>query len=50
MTKCERCGLSIEYMLHFVVSNGELLCETCFKQISQFREEEEWLEINERGC
>lgn len=39
MTECERCGLPIEYMLHFVVSDGEVLCETCFEQISQFRED-----------
>ena len=39
MTECERCGLPIENMLHFVVSDGEVLCETCFEQISQFRED-----------
>ena len=39
MTECERCGLPIENMLHFVVSDGEVLCGTCFEQISQFRED-----------
>ena len=39
MTECARCGLPIENMLHFVVSDEEVFCETCFKQISQFRED-----------
>ena len=37
--KCERCGLPIENMARFVVFGDEVYCETCFKQISQFRED-----------
>ena len=41
MNECARCGLPIENMLRFVVFDEEVFCETCFKRISQFREETE---------